>query len=193
MSGRGRVVIISGPSGAGKSTVVRNLVGRCRIPLILSVSATTRTPRSGEIDGVDYHFLSRDEFERQRMAGEFLECFEVFGRGHWYGTLRREVTSGLQQGKWVILEIDVQGRRQVVRTLPDALSVFVSPGSFEELERRLRGRKTESEEAIRRRLDVAQQEMAHAAEYDLTVVNDHVESAVEQICQYLERQAPGAG
>jgi guanylate kinase len=187
------VVIISGPSGAGKSTVVRNLVGRCRIPLILSVSATTRTPRSGEIDGVDYHFLSRDEFERQRMAGEFLECFEVFGRGHWYGTLRREVTSGLQQGKWVILEIDVQGRRQVVRTLPDALSVFVSPGSFEELERRLRGRKTESEEAIRRRLDVAQQEMAHAAEYDLTVVNDHVESAVEQICQYLERQAPGAG
>jgi guanylate kinase len=91
------------------------------------------------------------------------------------------------------LEIDVQGRRQVVRTLPDALSVFVSPGSFEELERRLRGRKTESEEAIRRRLDVAQQEMAHAAEYDLTVVNDHVESAVEQICQYLERQAPGAG
>ena len=109
-SNAGKLVILSGPSGAGKSTVVRELLATCPLPLELSVSATTRLPRAGERDGVDYHFLSREEFALRRERGEFLECKEVFGRGDWYGTLAAPVTAGLRAGKWVLLEIDVEGR-----------------------------------------------------------------------------------
>src|SRR5687767_7450301 len=105
----GKLAIISGPSGAGKSTVVKQLLATCPLPLELSVSATTRDPRPGEQAGIDYHFLTREEFARRRAAGEFLECKEVFGRGDWYGTLHNVVTAGLAAGKWVILEIDVEG------------------------------------------------------------------------------------
>ena len=110
MSGaKGKLVIISGPAGAGKSTVVRRLVEQCNLPLTLSISATTRQPRPSERDGVDYHFLTLADFDRRRQQGDFLECKEVFGLGYWYGTLRSAVTTGLNAGKWVILEIDVEG------------------------------------------------------------------------------------
>ncbi len=102
----GKLIILSGPSGAGKSTVVRELLANCSLPLKLSVSATTRQPRAGEVDGRDYHFVSHEEFRRVRAAGEFLECKEVFGRGDWYGTLASEVENGLAAGNWMILEID---------------------------------------------------------------------------------------
>ena len=105
----GQLIILSGPSGAGKSTVVRRLLDECDLPLKLSISATTRGPRLGEQDGQQYFFMSDEEFQRCREAGEFLECMEVFGLGHWYGTLREQVTTGLKAGNWVILEIDVQG------------------------------------------------------------------------------------
>src|SRR5688572_12817880 len=105
----GHVVIISGPSGAGKSTVVNRLLEACKLPLAKSICATTRPSRQGEADGVDYHFLSRDEFFARRDRGEFLEHKEVFGQGRWYGTLKSEVTTGLNAGKWVVLEIDVEG------------------------------------------------------------------------------------
>ena len=179
------LIIISGPSGVGKSTVVRRLIQRCDLPLELSVSATTRAPRPGELDGREYHFLTTEEFLRRRADDEFLESAEVFGR-NWYGTLRETVTTGLKQGKRLILEIDVDGALQVLKEYPRAITVFIHPGSPQELERRLRGRKTESEEAIRRRLEVAQRELPIAQSYRFVVINDEIERAATEICQFLK-------
>jgi len=183
----GKLVIISGPSGAGKSTVVRELIQKARLPLRLSVSATTRTPRPGEVDGREYYFLTKEEFDRRRQNNEFLECKEVFGRGHWYGTLRTPVMSGIEEGNWVILEIDVQGALHVFENNPDAVSIFVHPGSMIELERRLRNRQTEDEAAITRRLEVARDELAYRHRYKYEVVNHTVDSTVEMIQQLLEQ------
>lgn len=179
------VVVFSGPSGVGKTTVVRRVLEKCPLPLMLSTSATTRRPRTGEVDGVDYHFLSKEEFLRRREAGDFLESFEVFGRGHWYGTLREEVASSLTAGKWVVLEIDVNGAMQVIRHYPDAITVFVSPDSLAELERRLRGRGTETEERIQRRLEIARHELQFKDRYRHVVVNDDVERAANEIIEIL--------
>jgi guanylate kinase len=184
----GRLVIVSGPSGAGKTTVMKKVFDCCRVPLTASVSATTRPPRPGEVDGEDYHFLPPERFNELRQSGGFLECFEVFGRGYWYGTLREEVAAGLEAGKWVVLEIDVQGARAVVEKYPDAITVFIRPRSLEELERRLRGRGTESEEAIRRRLAQARYELAQTSHYRYVVFNDDLERAVREICNILETQ-----
>ncbi len=178
---QGRLVIISGPSGAGKSTVVRRLLEQCPLPLVLSVSATTRQPRPGERDGVEYHFLPEDEFRRRRETSDFLEWKEVFGRGHWYGTLRSETEAGLAAGKWVILEIDVEGALMVLEQHPEAVTIFLHPGSMEELEQRLRQRGTESEESVLRRLEVAGREMNCRDRYKYEVVNDTVDRAVQEI------------
>lgn len=182
---QGRLVIISGPSGAGKSTVVRQLLDTCPLPLQLSVSATTRPPRAGERDGVEYHFVSHDEFCRRREAGDFLEWKEVFGRGDLYGTLRNETTAGLAAGKWIILEIDVEGALTVLDQHPDAVTIFVHPGSMEELEHRLRGRGTESAESIQRRLAVARREMECKDRYRFEVITDFKDRAVREICEIL--------
>jgi guanylate kinase len=181
----GKLVIISGPSGAGKSTVVRRLLEVCPLPLTLSVSATTRAPRPGEVDGQDYHFLTVAEFQRRRENGEFLESKEVFARGDYYGTLRSETASGLSRGKWVILEIDVEGALAVLEQEPTAITIFLHPGSMAELERRLRSRGTDSEPSIQRRLEVARREMAVLDRYRYEVVNDTVERAVQEICEIL--------
>ncbi len=186
MSSSGRLVIISGPSGSGKTTVLKHMFERCQRPLVASVSATTRAPRPGEVDGRDYHFLDRDEFLRRRAAGEFLESFEVYGRGDWYGTLLAEVAPRLAAGKWVVLEIDVNGAMQVLETYPDALTIFILPESLAELERRLRGRGTESAEALQRRLAAAQSEMLLADRYRYRVVNRDLDQAVHEICVILE-------
>ena len=185
----GRLIIISGPSGAGKSTVVRELIGRCPLPLQLSVSATTRQPRPGETNGREYFFLSHEEFERRRRQGDFLECKEVFGVGHWYGTLRDQVATGLQEGKWVILEIDVQGAIAVLEHPElDPITLFIHPGGMDELERRLRSRGTESEEMITRRLETAAAEMRYMPRYQFEVINGSVDAAVTEICQILKDQ-----
>jgi guanylate kinase len=181
----GKLVIISGPSGAGKSTVLKRVLAECSQPLELSVSATTRRPRPGETDRVDYHFVSKDDFARARESGEFLEWKEVFGRGDYYGTLRNTVTAGLAAGKWVVLEIDVEGAMMVLESHPDAMTIFLHPGSDEELERRLRDRATETEDSIQRRLEVARREMACMDKYKHKVVNNTVDQAVEDICQIL--------
>ena len=182
----GKVVIVSGPSGAGKTTVRKLVLQRCQRPLAPSVSATTRPPRPGERDGIDYHFLNEEEFFRRVNHGEFLEYCEVFGRGYWYGTLIGEVTTGLQAGKWVVLEIDVQGALSALKHYPEALTIFLRPTSMEELERRLRCRGTETEEALQRRLAQARHEMEMADRYRYLVVNDEVDRAVSEICRILE-------
>jgi guanylate kinase len=183
----GKLIVISGPSGAGKTTLLKKLFAQCQ-GLSASVSATTRPARQGERDGVDYYFLSAEEFERRRSKGEFLECFEVFGHGHWYGTLASEVTPSLQAGKSIVLEIDVQGAMAVVERYPQALTIFVHPSSLEELERRLRGRASETESAIQRRLEVARRELACADRYQFQVVNDDVDKAVQEICEIIHTQ-----
>jgi guanylate kinase len=184
-SANGRLIVVSGPSGAGKTTVMRRVYQRAPVPLVASVSATTRPPRPGETDGVDYHFLSEEEFAARRARGGFLECFQVFGRGYWYGTLHSEVATGLAAGKWVVLEIDVQGALAVMEQFPDAITIFVRPGSVAELERRLRGRGTETEEAIQRRLARANEELRLADRYRYQVVNDQIDRAVDEICHIL--------
>ncbi len=186
----GQLVIVSGPSGAGKTSLLKLVFQRSIRPLASSISATTRPPRPGEVDGEDYYFLSPAEFERRRLGGEFLECFEVFDRGVWYGTLASEVTPSLLAGKWVVLEIDVQGTLAVLQRFPDAITIFVRPASLEELERRLRSRGTESDEAICRRLDAARRELAHANRYRWQVVNQELEQAAREICDILQ-QVPG--
>ncbi|MGB7345032.1 MAG: guanylate kinase [Pirellulaceae bacterium] len=184
-----RLIIISGPSGAGKSTVVEGLMSECRLPLQLSVSATTRPPRPGEEDKKHYFFLSDDQFARLRSEDAFLECKEVFGQGHWYGTLREQVAAGLADGKWVILEIDVQGALAVLEKDEfNPITLFIHPGGMEELERRLRNRGTESEEAITRRLETAGREMRYLHRYQYEIINGNVDTAVAEICQLLNDQ-----
>jgi guanylate kinase len=185
-SSAGKLFVISGPSGAGKTTLLRRAYDRCRRPLTESVSATTRKPREGEVDGEDYYFLTKDEFERRRRNGEFLECFEVFGRGVWYGTLKSEVAPRLEEGKWVVLEIDVQGTIAVLANYPDAVTIFIRPLSVEVLERRLRARGTETEADLERRLETARRELAEAHRYRHSVTNDDLERAVEELTRILE-------
>lgn len=183
----GRVVIISGPSGVGKTTVLKLLFANCPMPLVESVSATTRPMRPGETPGKSYHYLSPEEFEKRRDNEEFLECVEVFGRGHWYGTLKETVTTSLNDGKWIILEVDVEGAEKVLKHYPDAITIFIHPGSLEELERRLRGRKTETEDALQRRLEVAKRELDASETYRHKVINESVEQTANDICQLLQQ------
>jgi guanylate kinase len=184
----GKVVIVSGPSGAGKTTVMRRVFRECPLPLKPSVSATTRPPRPDEVDGRDYYVLAPEVFSAYRERGEFLECFEVFGKGYWYGTLWSELRAGFQAGKWVVLEIDVQGALAAMERFPDALSIFIRPGSPAELEKRLRGRGTETEDAVARRLARAKHELELADRYRFQVVNDDIDQAVAEICGILTRE-----
>ncbi|MDP6448039.1 MAG: guanylate kinase [Pirellulaceae bacterium] len=180
----GKLIIISGPSGSGKSTVVDQLLAT-DLPLEKSVSVTTRDPRPGETHNVDYIFMSREEFQEQRDAGNFLECMDVFGRENWYGTLRAPVATSLSQGKWVVLEIDVRGAIAVMEQEPTAITIFIQAPSLEELETRLRDRGTESEAAIQRRLEVARQELAQMDRYRHQIVNVAINQAVREICDIL--------
>jgi len=182
----GRLIIFSGPSGVGKTTVLTAIFKQCKRPLMMSVSATTRPQREGETAGTSYHYLSDQEFKQRIYTDAFLEFTEVFGRGHWYGTLKDTVKAGLAEGKWVILEIDVEGAQKVLKHHADAITIFVHPGSAEELERRLRGRGTESEKELQRRLEVAQRELDMAKLYEHIVINQSVEQTATDICQILE-------
>jgi guanylate kinase len=182
---RGPLIIVSGPSGSGKSTVIRRLLAQSQRPLRLSVSATTRPPRPGEVDGVDYHFLTRERFEEALRAGEFLEHAAV--HGHYYGTLRQEVEPFRQRGIGVILDVDVQGAAQVRRQCPDNVSVFVRTSSPAAYAERLHRRGTESEATIQRRLENGVRELARAGEYDEQLNNDNLEEAVAALAAIVER------
>ena len=176
--GRGSILVISAPSGAGKSTLVRRLMAA--LPdLAFSVSHTTRPRREGEKEGRDYFFVTRRRFERMIAAREFIEWAEVFG--HLYGTSKVQLTKILAQGRDVLLDIDVQGHQQVRRRLPEALSVFILPPSFEELKRRLIDRHSDSPLVVERRLATARQEISHWSEYDYLVVNDRLPRATQAL------------
>ena len=183
----GQLIIISGPSGVGKSTVVRKLFEICDLPLELSISATTREPRQGEIDGDDYLFLDPADFANRQRNCEFLETAEVFGVGEWYGTLEKPVRDSLAAGKQVILEIDVKGALLVLQRFPDATTIFIHPGTMDVLEKRLRGRKTEAEDKIQQRLAVADGELEMAPQYDHIIQNEDIETTAKAICGLLSK------
>ncbi|HJB54990.1 MAG TPA: guanylate kinase [Candidatus Olsenella avistercoris] len=190
MSRRARTFVVSGPSGVGKGTLVAMLRERLDC-LGLTVSATTRKPRPGEVEGTSYYFMDDDEFDRLVEGGEFLEWAWV--HGHRYGTLRREVERVTGRGLSVILEIDVQGGLNVRRADPEAVLVFIEPPSAEELERRLRGRGTEDEASIERRLSGAREEMGKASLYDVRIVNDDLERACAELQDVIRTYETNGG
>jgi len=181
--GKGRLIIISAPSGAGKGTVIGRLM-ELRPDLVFSVSATTRAPRAGEQDGVSYYFVTRERFLEMISLGEFLEYAEYVGE--FYGTPKKPIYECVDAGKYVLLDIEVQGARQVKELVPDALTVFIIPPDMEELEKRLRGRGTDSEEKLAARLERARVELEEKSHYDHIVVNDIITRAAEEILLIIE-------
>lgn len=179
---QGRIIIISGPSGVGKGTVVKRIMAE-NSNLCFSVSATTRAMRPGEADGINYYFISREQFEDMIQKGEFLEyaCYT----GNYYGTPEFAVNAALAQGRSVVLEIDVQGALQVMQRRADAVSIFIAPPSYEELRRRLVGRGDTDPHNMEQRLQEAHNECARAKEYDYTVINDSLEDAIHKVQSIL--------
>ena len=183
MCKRGKLLVVSGPSGTGKSTVIAVLMKQME-GLEFSVSATTRAPRQGERDGIDYFFVTRERFDEMVENDELLEHATFVNNS--YGTPRSQVEQRLEQGITVILDIEVQGAAQVKEKMPEAVTVFLAPPSLEVLEQRLRGRGTESEETIRQRLQTAEKEMLLAPTYDYTVINYDPDQAANEIRSVLE-------
>lgn len=185
-----RVFVITGPSGVGKGTLIRGL--REQLPeLEPTTSATTRAPRPGEHDGVDYHFMTPDQFEAHVAAGDFLEHADY--AQNRYGTLRDEVERRLEDGVPVVLEIELQGARQVRRAMPDSVAVFIAPPSREALRTRLVGRGTDSPDQVQARLETAERELQAADEFRHVVVNDRLEDAIAQLVGIVRRELGGSG
>ncbi len=175
---KGLLVVVSAPSGTGKTTLCHMLLKEFE-NMEFSVSYTTRPPRKGEVNGKDYFFVSKEEFERMVEEGDFLEWANVYG--NLYGTSKSQVLRALNEGKDILLDIDVQGALQVKKNLPEAVLIFIMPPSFDELERRLRNRGTDSEDVIKRRLETAKEEIKKAVYYDYIVVNDVLEVAFDKL------------
>jgi len=182
LQGVARVFVITGPSGVGKGTLIRALMER-QPRLELSVSATTRDPRPGESDGVDYHFLTREDFDRRVREGEFVEHADYAGRS--YGTLRSELEQRVREGVPVVLEIEVQGARQVRAAMPEAVQVFIAPPSLAALRTRLIGRGTDDAGEVERRLGVAEGELAAQPEFRHVVVNDRLDEALARLSEIV--------
>ena len=179
------VIIISAPSGAGKSTIIKQILEQDK-SLKLMISATTRAPRGEEKNGVDYFFLTKEEFEKKIENNEFVEYAEV--HDNYYGTLKSEIENNLSNSKNMILDIDFQGSKIFCDNYnrSDVLKIFILPPSFQELERRLRGRGTDTEEVIQKRLNNAKKEIEHCGEYDYVVVNDDLDLAIQQVKSIIE-------
>ena len=183
---KGFLITLSGPSGSGKGTIVKSLLNQYE-DMVLSVSMTTRAPRPGEVDGVHYHFVTREVFEETIRKDGFLEYAEY--NGNYYGTPVAPINQLLNEGKVVILEIEVQGAEKVMDHRSDVVSIFITIPSVEELERRLRGRGTETEEVIRKRMQTAQYELGRAFRYNYVVLNDEVERAVTRIRTIVDAES----
>ncbi len=179
---KGKLIIVSGPSGSGKSTVTKIVKDKLNIPL--SISATTRNPRDGEIDGKDYFFLSEEEFKNKIANDEFYEYAEV--HGNYYGTLKKTVEDNLNKGLNVILEIDVQGALIAKEKKKDAILVFFRTKDMEVLEKRLRDRKTDSEEVIQTRLKNAETELKYENKYNYTIINENLEDSIQELIDIIE-------
>ena len=185
MTEKGLIVIISAPSGCGKGTVLKEVFAKYN-KARYSISATTRNPRDGEKNGVEYHFLSKADFENRIKNNQMLEYAEYCG--NFYGTPKDEVYKTIEQGFDVILEIEVQGAEQVKKICPEAVTIFVMPPSLSELEKRLIGRQTEDMETIQKRIDTAKIELEKADKYDFVVLNDEVETAADKIISIIKAQ-----
>jgi guanylate kinase len=181
----GRLFVITAPSGAGKTSLIEALI-RDDPSLQLSISYTTRAPRPGEKNGVDYHFVDDAEFLAMRGRGDFVESAEV--HGYRYGTSRRVITDALARGRNLILEIDWQGARQVRAIYPDCIGIFIVPPSIEELERRMRSRALDSETVIRRRLANAREELEHSGEFEYRIINKDFETAQRELAEIIRKE-----
>ncbi|MEN9872226.1 MAG: guanylate kinase [Actinomycetota bacterium] len=184
------LVVLAGPAGVGKGTIVQRILAS-ESDFLLSVSATTRDPRPGEVDGVHYHFISKAEFESLIAENQLLEYAIVHG-SNYYGTLLNELTRAEAEDKHLLLEIDLQGARQVKARIPQALTIFISPPSWEELESRLRNRGTETEEQIQTRLSTARTELASAGEFDFNLTNQDLDSCVAQVVELVRKYERGS-
>jgi len=174
----GKLVVISAPSGTGKGTVINKLLELCP-QFVFSVSATTRSPRPGEADGVEYDFITKEQFRNMIEKDEFLEYAQYVGE--YYGTPIKPIIESIRDGKTILLDIEVQGAKQVMQKMPEALTIFIVPPSLKELENRLRGRGTDSGEKLAARLELACKELEEKDHYDFIVVNDNVERAADEI------------
>ncbi len=184
MKNKGLLIVLSGPSGVGKGTILKEFMKDPELKLAFSVSMTTREKRPGEVEGVNYFYVTKERFEQAKQNGELLECAEFVG--NCYGTPLYEVERLRNEGKNVLLEIEVQGAKQVVEKVPDALTIFIVPPSMEELEKRIRGRGTESEEVIASRLNKAKGELQLADQYQYVICNDDVQKAANQITTIIK-------
>ncbi len=185
LKSKGSLVVFSGPSGCGKDTVLDKIKQNGYV-FDKTISATTRDMRPGETDGVDYYFLSEESFKEKINNGEFAEY--TLYNGNYYGTLKTEIENRVNNGGCVLLKIEVEGGANIKKMFPDSFSIFVFPPSLEELERRLRGRGTETEESFQNRYKVAIDEMSKAPEYDYVVINDDIDLCVEKVCGILEAE-----
>jgi guanylate kinase len=179
------LLVLVGPAGVGKGTLVQEILGK-NSDFMLSVSATTRAPRPGEQDGIHYHFIDQSDFEKMIETGQLLEWAQVHGT-HYYGTPVAELEKAELLGRHLVLEIDLQGARQIRGRVTNTVSVFVLPPSIEELEARLRGRATETEEQIQTRLETAKVELAAASEFDFQIINDDLGKAAKEIVDLVRR------
>lgn len=185
LKGKGMLVVLSGPSGSGKDTVLEKLKQTDTV-FDKTVSATTRQMRDGEVDGVDYYFIDKSTFEEKIENGYFLE-YTVYN-GNYYGTPKSEVEKHIDKGGCILLKIEVEGAGNIRKAIPEALSIFIIPPSLEELERRLRGRGTETEESFKERFETAKDELSRAEEYDYVVINDDIELCTKQVSRILETE-----
>ena len=186
MRNKAKLIIFTGPSGVGKGTMLTDFFKKVDNKIVYSISNTTRAPRDGEINGMHYFFIPKEEFEKMINENQFLEyaCYS----GNYYGTNKKFVEEKIKEGKSVLLEIELQGALQVMEKCPDAVTIFIKPPTFEELENRLRGRHTETEEAIQKRLNAAKEEIKNANKFHYVIENDIIESAVDKLIEIYNKE-----